>query len=101
MGRRGYSTADSQDPFTTPGDANGTAGGNFVRDFQLDLTAPAVASVTPSGSVGLGPTQFVVAFNENLQMNVATVTNPANYGLISTIRTREGAAWFRSRLLRR
>jgi hypothetical protein len=66
------------------GDGNGTAGGNFVRSFQLDLTPPTVASVTPSGSVAAGPVKFAVVFAEDLQMNAATVTNLAGYGLFSS-----------------
>ncbi len=66
------------------GDGNGVAGGNFVRDFRLDLTAPVVGSVNPAGSVSVGPTKLTVSFQEDLQMNAGTVANPANYGLIST-----------------
>jgi len=67
------------------GDGNGIAGGNFVRDFRLDLTAPIVGSVTPNGPVGTGPTRFTVVFQENLQMDATTITNVANYSLFSTI----------------
>ncbi len=67
------------------GDNNGTAGGNFVRVFQLDLTPPTVASVTPNGPVGVGPTQFTIVFAENLQMNAATAANLANYSLVASI----------------
>jgi hypothetical protein len=67
------------------GDANGTAGGNFVRSFQLDLTAPTVQSVTPSGSVATGPTKITVVFADNLQLNASTVTNVASYGLLSSV----------------
>ncbi len=67
------------------GDANGSAGGNFVRSFQLDLTPPTVVSVNPTGSVVAGPARFIVVFSEDLQMNAATVTNPANYGLFASL----------------
>jgi len=67
------------------GDSNGTAGGDFVRNFRLDVTAPTVLSVTPSGSVAAGPSQFTVVFQENLQMNATTVTNAANYQLFSSV----------------
>ena len=74
------------------GDANGTAGGNFSRDFRLDLTAPVVASVTPSGSVASTPNRITVVFQENLQMDAAKVTNLANYGLISSVDEQFGNA---------
>jgi hypothetical protein len=67
------------------GDANGSAAGNFVRNFQLDLTGPTVVSVAPSGAAATGPNQFVVMFQENLTMNAATVTNVANYSLLASI----------------
>ena len=67
------------------GDSNGTAGGNFIRVFRLDLTAPTVASVTPSGSVGAGPSQFTVLFTENVGMNAVTVANVASYRLIASV----------------
>ncbi len=74
------------------GDGNGSPTGNFVRNFRLDLTAPVVGSVVPSGTVGTGPSQFTILFQENLQMNAATVTNPVNYGLVSTLRETFGTA---------
>jgi len=67
------------------GDNNGTATGNFVRTFRLDLTPPAVVSVTPNSSVGSGPTQFVVVFAENQSLNGSTVTNAANYLLTASV----------------
>ena len=67
------------------GDSNGTAGGDFVRSFQIDQAAPGVVSVTPSGSVATGPTQFVVVLSENLLLNAATVTNLGSYGLTSSL----------------
>ncbi|MBI3867660.1 MAG: right-handed parallel beta-helix repeat-containing protein, partial [Verrucomicrobia bacterium] len=74
------------------GDRNGSAGGNFIRDFQLDLSAPVVGSITPSGFATVGPSQFTVVFQENLQMNASTVTDRANYSLTSTTGEVFGAA---------
>ena len=37
--------------FTAAADANGSATGNFVRTFRLDLTPPTVLSVAPTGAV--------------------------------------------------
>ncbi|HEV8606351.1 MAG TPA: right-handed parallel beta-helix repeat-containing protein [Tepidisphaeraceae bacterium] len=66
------------------GDSNGTTGGNFVRSFQLDVTPPTVVSVTPSGAVAAGPTQFTVVFNDNRNLSAATVTSAASYQLFSS-----------------
>src|SRR5205814_1798982 len=67
------------------GDGNGTAGGNFVRAFHLDLTAPTVVSVTPSGAVASGPTQYSVVFADNRNLLASTV--PANSSYILTSST--------------
>ena len=66
------------------GDGNGTVGGNFVRAFHLDLTAPTVVSVTPSGAVASGPTQYSVVFADNRNLLASTVTANSSYILTSS-----------------
>jgi hypothetical protein len=43
-----------------------------------------VASVTPSGSTGTGPTSFTVTFTENIGLNAGIVQSLANYRLVSS-----------------
>jgi parallel beta-helix repeat protein len=67
-------------------DGDNTPGGSFTRLFRLDLTAPTVANVTPSGeTTTTSPvTSFTVTFAENIGLNATSVTNPANYVLLSS-----------------
>jgi len=64
------------------GDQNGTEGGDFVRTFRIDRTAPVVQSVTPSGALAVGPSQIQVVFNEAVGMDAVTVTQVLNYVLL-------------------
>jgi hypothetical protein len=67
-------------------DNNGSPGGAFSRTFQLDLTAPTVTTITPSGTATTATptTSFTITFAENLTLNATTVTNAANYRLFSS-----------------
>lgn len=63
------------------GDNNGTAGGDFAVRFRIDRTGPVVQSINPSGSLQVGPSQFLITFVNTGDINASTITNAANYTL--------------------
>jgi len=72
------------------GDEDAAAGGNFVRTFRLDHTAPTVVSVDPAGPVATGPTHFVVTFTDNIfgldiHLDATTIEDTANYTLTGSV----------------
>ncbi len=67
------------------GDADDVAGGDFVRSFRLDLTPPTVEATSPTGNLGTGPSQLTVQFNDDLGLNVGSITDPSHYSLIGSI----------------
>jgi hypothetical protein len=64
------------------GDNNATAGGDFGVRFRIDRTGPVVQSITPSGSLQVGPSQFLITFVNTGDINASTVTNTSNYTLL-------------------
>jgi hypothetical protein len=64
------------------GDNNASAGGDFAVRFRIDRTGPVVQSITPSGSLQVGPSQFLITFLNTGDINASTITNVANYTLL-------------------